>query len=242
MASIRLDKYLADAGLGTRTEVKTLIRKGRITVNQEICRKPETKLDPDKDVVEADGKSLSWAEHHYYMLHKPAGCVTALTDRRDPTVMELMSDVAVRDLFPVGRLDKDTEGLLLITDDGELAHRLLSPSGHVDKTYFVRITGKVSEDGARALTEGLDIGEEKKTLPARLEILKEADESEVLLTIQEGKFHQVKRMFHAVGNEVIYLKRMSMGSLVLDEHLAAGCFRELSEEEIRMLKEDAKLV
>ncbi|MDO4522629.1 MAG: pseudouridine synthase [Eubacteriales bacterium] len=241
MGKIRLDKYLADAGCGTRSEVKLSIRKGKVTVNGENCRSPEQKVDPEADEIEVDGIALSWKKHEYLMLHKPAGCVTATRDNHDQTVMDLIGGTKRKELFPVGRLDKDTEGLLLITDDGELAHRLLAPNNHVDKTYFVRVSGVISEKGAEMLTQGMDIGEKSRTLPAKLEILRQGECSEALLTIREGKFHQVKRMFHGIGNEVLYLKRLSMGSLTLDEGLEPGKYRELTEEELRSLREEVHL-
>ena len=171
----------------------------------------------------------------YYMLNKPAGVVSAVTDTREKTVLDLLTGKKRKDLFPVGRLDKDTEGLLLITNDGELSHRLLSPSKHVDKTYFARIQGRATADDIRAFSEGIDIGDEKPALPAVLKILKTGDTSEVEITIQEGRFHQVKRMFEAVGKKVIYLKRLSMGSVVLDETLPPGGYRELTKEELERL-------
>ena len=167
---------------------------------------------------------VAYAEYEYYMLNKPAGVVSATEDKKDSTVLDLIDEKQRKDLFPVGRLDKDTEGLLLITNDGELAHQLLSPKKHVDKVYFARIDGKVTE-------------EEKPTLPAYLEILKSEEISEIRLTIREGKFHQVKRMFHAVGKEVIYLKRLQMGSLVLDPRLALGEYRELTGQELEALRD-----
>ena len=223
MGKIRLDKYLADMGLGTRTEVKRDIKKGRISVNGEIVKSPEYKIDIQTDVVLADGKEIAYEELVYYMLNKPQGVVSATEDRRDKTVLDLISEKKRKDLFPVGRLDKDTEGLLLITNDGELAHNLLSPKKHVDKKY---------------LEEGVDIGEDKLTLPSHVFVLNEKrDEAEIV--IREGKFHQIKRMFHAVGNEVVFLKRLSMGSLTLDEALLTGEYRLLTPQEIERLKENA---
>lgn len=175
----------------------------------------------------------------YYMLNKPAGVISASEDRRERTVVDLITTKKRNDLFPVGRLDRDTEGLLLITNDGDLAHRLLSPKKHVDKVYYARIDGKVTEEDQKVFAEGLDIGEEKKTLPAQLHILKSGEESEITLTIREGKFHQVKRMFHAVGKEVVYLKRLQMGSLKLDETLRPGEYRKLTEQE-RLILMDKK--
>lgn len=233
---LRLDKFLADMGIGTRSELKVWIRKGRVTVNGAVCVKPEQKVAVNSDVVCVDGNRLYYTEYIYYMLHKPAGVVSATTDKISKTVLELIKDNQGKDLFPVGRLDKDTEGLLLITNDGELAHQLLSPKKHVDKVYYARVRGRVTEEDKKAFVDGVDIGEDDPTLPAKLKILVSEDISEVELTIQEGKFHQVKRMFEAVGKEVIYLKRLSMGSLLLDDSLAPGEYRKLSAEEIDALR------
>lgn len=238
MGKIRLDKYLADMGLGTRTEVKKAIKKGRISVNQEIIKSPEYKIDIQTDVVLADGKEIAYEKMVYYMLNKPQGVVSATEDRRDRTVLELIQEKKRKDLFPVGRLDKDTEGLLLITNDGELAHNLLAPKKHVDKKYFVRLKNALSEENRKHLEEGVDIGEDKLTMPSQVFLLNE-EKNEVEIIIREGKFHQIKRMFHAVGNEVVFLKRLSMGSLVLDEKLLPGEYRLLTPEEIVRLKENA---
>ncbi len=234
---LRLDKYLADMGIGTRSGLKLWIRKGRVTVNGLVCNRPEQKVAAGKDVVCFDDTCLEYTKYVYYMLHKPAGVVSATTDNLNKTVLELIKDHNIKDLFPVGRLDKDTEGLLLITNDGELAHRLLSPRKHVDKVYYARVRGAVTEKEEKIFTAGVDIGEESLTLPAKLKILNSEDISEVELTIREGKFHQVKRMFEAVGKEVIYLKRLSMGTLILDERLAPGEYRELTEKELEALKQ-----
>lgn len=238
MGKIRLDKYLADMGLGTRTEVKKDIKKGRISVNQEIIKSPEYKIDIQTDVVLADGKEIAYEKLVYYMLNKPQGVVSATEDRRDRTVLELIQEKKRKDLFPVGRLDKDTEGLLLITNDGELAHNLLAPKKHVDKKYFVRLKNALSEENRKHLEEGVDIGEDKLTMPSQVFLLNE-EKNEFEIIIREGKFHQIKRMFHAVGNEVVFLKRLSMGSLVLDENLLPGEYRLLTPEEIVRLKENA---
>ena len=232
---IRLDKYLADMGKGTRSEVKKAISKGLVRVNGTVVRKPETKLDIEKDQVLYEGESVGYAQFEYYMLNKPAGVISATEDKHERTVVDLIEDKKRKDLFPVGRLDKDTEGLLLISNDGELAHRLLSPSKHVDKVYYAKIDGVVTEADVEAFQTGTDIGEEKLTRPAKLQILNSGEMSEIELTIREGKFHQVKRMFHAVGKEVVYLKRLQMGSLMLDENLKAGEYRELTEQEITEL-------
>ena len=229
---IRLDKYLADMGKGTRSEVKKAIGKGLVRVNNEIVKKPETKLDTDSDNVLFDGVLVGYSQYEYYMLNKPAGVISATEDKREKTVIDLITEKKRKDLFPVGRLDRDTEGLLLISNDGELAHRLLSPSKHVDKVYYAKIDGKVTIEDVEAFQQGVDIGEEKLTRPAKLRILKSGTQSEIELTICEGKFHQVKRMFQAVGKEVVYLKRLQMGTLILDESLKPGEYRELTEQEI----------
>ncbi len=234
---IRLDKYLADMGVGTRSQVKQFIKKGQIQVNGEIQKRPETKLDIAKDKVLFQGEEISYQEYVYYILHKPAGYVSAVKDNLYPTVLSLIDNPQGFQLFPVGRLDLDTEGLLLITNDGTLAHELLSPKKHVEKTYYARIDGKITEEDQRRFAAGLDIGDEKDTLPAKLEILKSGEESEITVTITEGRYHQIKRMFEAVGKKVTYLKRLQMGSLKLEETLEPGTYRALTEEEIRLLKE-----
>lgn len=232
---LRLDKYLADMGAGTRSEVKKAVIKGHVTVNGTVIKKPETKIDTEKETVSFQGRDIGYTEYEYYMLNKPAGVVSATEDKRGRTVVDLIDSKRRKDLFPVGRLDKDTEGLLLITNDGALAHRLLSPKKHVDKVYYAEIDGTVTGEDAEAFAEGLDIGEEHKTLPGSLVILEAGEHSRIELTIQEGKFHQVKRMFRAVGKEVVYLKRIRMGSLLLDESLGTGEYRELTKEEIEAL-------
>ena len=192
---IRLDKYLADMGTGTRQEVKKYIRKGLVRVNQETVRTPEMKICEEKDEVFLEGQRIAYASCEYYMLNKPAGVVSATEDKRETTVIDLIRDKKRKDLFPVGRLDKDTEGLLLITNDGQLAHRLLSPKRHVDKTYYAKVSGCVTKEDVLLFARGLDIGtdeREERTMPGELEILRSGSESEILLTIQEGKYHQVK--------------------------------------------------
>lgn len=232
---IRLDKFLADMGMGTRSELKKIIRSGRVCIDEIPVKRPEEKVDIDRQQVTMDGVPVRYQRMEYYMLHKPAGVVSATKDSKEKTVLDLLEGQKRKDLFPVGRLDKDTEGLLLITNDGDLAHRLLTPGKHVDKVYYARIQGKVTNEDVEAFQTGLDIGDEEPTLPASLNILVSAEESEILLTIQEGRFHQVKRMFEAVGKKVMYLKRMSMGSLVLDETLEKGAYRPLTKEEISRL-------
>lgn len=234
---LRLDKFLADVGIGTRTQVKQMIRKGQIQVNGTVIKKPEYKIDAQKDRVAASGEELSYQKYRYFMLHKPAGCVCATEDRKEKTVLSLVPEEYRKDLFPVGRLDKDTEGLLLLTNDGDLAHRLLAPKKHVDKTYYAKIEGQVTEQDVEAFREGIDIGDDRLTMPAVLEILHSSDLSEIQVTIQEGRFHQIKRMFEAVGKKVLYLKRLTMGPLHLDPLLGPGEIRPLTEEEVKALCE-----
>ncbi len=230
---MRLDKFLCDSGYGTRSQVKQLIKAGRVLINKSPCKQADLKIDNLKDVITVDGNACSYSEFVYYMFHKPAGCVCAVKDNVNKTVMEYLNKEDLRrDLFPVGRLDKDTEGLLLLTNNGALSHRLLSPKKHVAKTYYVKIKEEISAAALDLLETGVDIGDEKKTLPAAVRI---AGPKELFLTISEGRYHQIKRMLFAVGNEVVYLKRISMGSLCLDENLKPGEYRALTGEEIKKL-------
>ena len=232
---MRLDKFLCEMGVGTRSEVKAYLKKGQVTVNGEIIKKPEVKIDENKDTICFQGLPLVYEAVQYFLLNKPADCVTATRDNLSETVMSFLPDNRRDDLFPVGRLDKDTEGLLLITNDGQLAHELLSPKKHVDKTYFAVINGEVREEHKQLFFEGLDIGDEDLTMPAKLEIIKSGEVSEIELTIQEGRFHQVKRMFEAIGTKVTYLKRISMGPLVLGD-LKPGEVRILTDSELDALR------
>ena len=241
---VRLDKFLADMGYGTRSQVKKELVKGSVTVNGAPVRKPETKIDTDKDAVCWKGEPAVYARYEYFMLNKPSGVVSATEDKMEKTVLDLLrsdksSDAGTgmrrEDLFPVGRLDKDTEGLLLITNDGELAHRLLSPKKHVDKVYYVKVQGRLTAEDEERLAEGIDIGEARPALPAGLAILKSGEISEAEITIQEGKFHQVKRMFAARGKTVLALTRLQMGGLKLDPTLKPGEARELTEEELALI-------
>lgn len=300
---MRLDKYLADMGLGTRSEVKESIRRGHITVNGATVRTADTKVDTLADEVCCDGEPVGYTHFEYYMLNKPAGVISATDDRKTETVIDLIRSKKRRDLFPVGRLDKDTEGLLLITNDGALAHQLLSPKKHVPKVYYARVAGRVTAEDVSLFAAGLMVDETLTAMPAKLTVLavhesagqartaepggigatvlgpaepggagaailgpaetgaignaeasaaepagagalgpagaaslEPAAVSEITLEIHEGKFHQVKRMFEAVGKEVIYLKRLSMGPLVLDEALKPGAYRELTAAELELLK------
>lgn len=237
---IRLDKYLADMSVGTRSEIKTWIRNGRVKVNGQVCNKPETKISVCGDQITFDDQRTRYVKFEYIMLNKPAGVVSATIDNVSKTVLDLILDKQRKDLFPVGRLDKDTEGLLILTNDGDLAHRLLSPKKHVDKVYYAEIKGRVTQEDVRLFRNGMDIGEDALTLPSDLKILESDEISEIELTIREGKFHQVKRMFEAVGKEVIFLKRISMGGLALDPLLSPGEYRSLTEEEIQILNGNGK--
>ena len=232
---MRLDKYLADMGIGTRTEVKKYVRQGKVKLDGVVVKTPDMKVDVQLQEVLYMDQPVRYEEFEYYMLNKPAGVVSATTDEKDKTVIDLITDKKRKDLFPVGRLDKDTEGLLLITNDGELAHRLLAPKKHVDKVYYAKVKGVVTDEDVKAFKEGVSIGQDEMAMPSDLEILVSDEISEIRLTIQEGKFHQVKRMFLSVGKEVVYLKRLSMGSLVLDANLPLGAYRPLTREELEQL-------
>ncbi len=283
---MRLDKYLADMGVGSRSDLKKAIRKSLVTVNGAVEKDPGAQVSAE-DHICFDGAEIRYAEQQYYMLHKPAGVLSASEDRRQTTVVDLinLNDELVRkDLFPVGRLDKDTEGLLIITNDGHLAHQLLVPKHHIDKTYYAIVTGTITEDDQRAFTRGIRYDEKLTALPAALRVLSTgktvadlrralgftatserllrtrlagpafigAEEpaditddtlvSEVEITIQEGKFHQIKKMVKALpgGKEILYLRRISMGALRLDPNLAPGEFRKLSEDEIKILKKETE--
>ncbi len=238
MTQMRLDKFLGEMGLGTRSQVKDLIKKGRVAVNGQTEKKSERKVDLSQDQVQADGQLISYTPWEYYLLNKPQGTVSATEDNRYPTVVDLIKDKKRKDLFPVGRLDVDTEGLLLITNDGNLTHCLLSPKKHVDKVYFARLTGTLPQDSVKRFQDGLVLDDGQKTRPAQLKVLNPgSSETEALLTIHEGKFHQVKRMFQALGCQVVYLKRISMGPLKLDDSLKPGQYRPLTAKELRELKD-----
>ena len=237
MSLIRLDKYLADMQVGTRSEVKKLIRAGHVQLNGHTCKNPDEKIDTEQSEVIADHVLIGYAAYEYFMLNKPKGCVSATEDHRYPTVLDYITEHKRKDLFPVGRLDLDTEGLLLITNDGALAHELLSPSKHIPKTYEAIIDGIVTDADVALFAKGMDIGDKKPTKPAELIIRKANVISHVQITIYEGKFHQIKRMFEAVGKPVLELKRISMGDLKLDEQLEPGEYRPLTDEEIKYLRQ-----
>ena len=229
---IRLDKYLCDMNIGTRSNVKQLIKKGNVTVNDTIINNNDFKV-AESDKICVNGRNITYQKYFYYMLNKPAGYVSATVDPKETTVMTLLKEYNRPDLFPVGRLDKDTEGLLLLSNDGMLAHDLLSPKKHISKKYFVILKEPINDEQIVRLESGVDIGEKNITLPA---IIEKLDEASLNISITEGKFHQIKRMFEAVSNKVIYLKRISMGKIMLDERLSPGEFRPLTEEEITLLK------
>lgn len=229
----RLDKLLAGTGKWSRREVKALVRQGLVRVDGRLAASAEDKLDPAAAVVTVAGETISLCRFTYVMLHKPAGVLTATEDRKQPAVLDLLPPELRRiGLAPVGRLDKDTEGLLLLTNDGELAHRLLSPKYHVDKRYLARVDGELSAADAEAFARGMTLGDGLECLPAGLELL---PGRACIVTLREGKFHQVKRMLAARGAPVLYLKRLSMGPLVLEDSLAAGAYRLLRAEEISAL-------
>ncbi|MDD6043784.1 MAG: pseudouridine synthase [Eubacteriaceae bacterium] len=231
---MRLDKYLAESGQGTRSEVKQLVKKGHVSVNGVTARDSGMKVDSDKDAVKVNGRSVIYEKFRYFMLNKPQGCVSATRDGLSSTVLDLLEGEITRDLFPVGRLDKDTEGFLLITNDGQLGHELLSPRKHVDKKYVAHVSKPLTPEQLIAFAEGVDIGDEKPTMPAKIRPLDEENVYEVVL--QEGRYHQVKRMFEAFGSKVTYLKRVSMGPVTLDESLEPGQYRKLTAEEVEALR------
>lgn len=244
MSKMRLDKFLCEAGVGSRSQVKSYIKAKRIQVNNCVFTDCNGKIDPDADIITYNNSVIYIQQYEYFLLNKPKGMVSATTDNLHKTVIDLITTPHRKDIFPVGRLDIDTEGLLLITNDGELAHQLLSPKKHVDKTYYATIDGLISSSDIVAFREGLDIGEEALTLPAVLEIVDTyipdsnpvTSYTNITVTIHEGKFHQVKRMFNAIGRNVLYLKRLSMGNIELGDTLQPGEYRPLTIEEIENLK------
>ncbi|TDM07724.1 rRNA pseudouridine synthase [Macrococcus lamae] len=233
---MRLDKFLADTGNGTRSEVKHLIRKGRVTVNNETVRKSDIKISPDDDLIAIDGEIVHYEPLVYLMMNKPAGVISATEDKIHKTVIDLIPDYQHYALHPVGRLDKDTEGLLILTNDGQFSHDVLSPKKHVDKTYFARIAGFVTAQTITQFASGLTLDDGYQTMPAVLKVLSADTNSEIEVTIQEGKFHQVKRMFEAVDMKVTYLKRIKMGELTLDATLLPGQYKKLNNLDINLVK------
>lgn len=233
----RLDKIVSNMGYGTRSQVKKFIRKGMVSVNGEIILESDYKLDPYENEILFNGEDVNYREYIYLLMNKPQGFVSSTDDPSSRTVIEILEyEHQIFEPFPVGRLDKDTEGLLLISNDGKLAHELLSPKNKVDKVYYAEVLGYVEEEHIEKFKEGVELDDGYKTLPAELEILESGTISKINLTIQEGKFHQVKRMFESIGMEVTYLQRIRMGSLVLGDFLELGEYRELTEEEVNDLK------
>ena len=233
---IRLDKMLCSCGYGTRKEVKELIRRKHVTVNGVVVKNDDLKVDENKDIVCVDDVEVKYMEFVYIMLNKPAGVVSATFDNHDKTVIDLVSEYSHLNIFPFGRLDKDSEGLLVISNDGKLAHELLSNKKHVVKKYYVEVDGRVNEDDIKEFEKGITIDGNEKCLPAKLEIIESDVISRCFVFIMEGKYHQVKRMFEAREKTVTYLKRVEFGKLALDESLKKGEYRLLTEEEIELLK------
>ncbi|WP_276702180.1 pseudouridine synthase [Romboutsia ilealis] len=235
---MRVDKLLSNVGVASRAELKKYCKQGIISVNGKVINNPGIQVDSENDEVMFNGEKIVYREFIYIMLNKPDGYISATFDKYDPIVLDLIDQsYLVFEPFPVGRLDKDTEGLLVLTNDGQLAHRVLSPKKHVPKTYYAKIQGKVTEEDILAFEKGVILDDGYETMPSQLKILKSDDMSEIELTIHEGKFHQVKRMFESVGKKVVYLKRLSMGKLKLDESLKLGEYRELTEEEVKLIEE-----
>lgn len=233
---LRLDRYLAECGVGSRKQAVSIIKAGRVSVNGSVVTEPGLKISEDEK-VSVDGASLKYEKYSYYMLNKPQGCVSAVKDNLSDTVLKYLKGVNTRGLFPVGRLDKDTEGFLLITNDGELCHALISPGRHVDKTYYVVCDRSLPRNARSLFKNGIDIGDDSLCLPARLKAMGHVKEGmSYELTITEGRFHQVKRMFYALGCKVLYLKRVSIGGVELDPDLEAGAFRALTPKELDILK------
>lgn len=234
---MRIDKVLSHIGLGTRKDIKKMIKQQRVTIGGELVTDPGQYVNPYEEIIEVNRKAIKYREFIYLMLNKPQGVISATEDKYDEVVTDLLTEEDwAFNPFPVGRLDKDTEGFLLLTNDGKLAHQLTSPKKHVPKTYYAKISGEVTEKDVVAFKDGVVLDDGYKTLPGELKIITTGEESEIELTIYEGKFHQVKRMFEAVGKKVTYLKRVSMGPLTLDPELQLGEYRELTEEELHLLK------
>lgn len=261
---MRLDRLLAECGEGTRSEVKTYIKKGHVSVNGTVVKDNGLKIDLAEDEVIFGGHRVVYEKFRYFMLNKPQGCVSATRDGLSATVLDLLNGEITRDLFPVGRLDKDTEGFLLITNDGQLGHELLSPRKHVDKCYIACVTKALEPAQIEKFRQGVDVGDDKLTMPAGIELVEGADavryeeaadaagvvrcsefveaedragfQAMYKVTLQEGRYHQVKRMFEAFGSKVVYLKRISMGDVCLDESLAPGEYRRLTEDEVEALR------
>ena len=233
----RLDKVIASTGKWSRREVKNLVRQGKVLVDGLAARTPEDKVDPETAAIEVNGELLSYRKYTWVMLNKPVGYLSATEDGRGPTVLDLLPpELQKQSLFPVGRLDKDTEGLLLLTNEGGLAHDLLSPRKHVEKEYYVRVEGRLTEEDCRAFQVGMVLGDGTVCQSAGLEILSAGEESEAHVILREGKFHQIKRMLGCLGKPVQYLERVRMGNLTLDRNLRRGEYRLLTAEEVENLR------
>lgn len=233
---MRLDRYLANMGCGSRSEVKRLIKSGLVTVNDRQVRNESFQIHPGIDVVVCWGAEVTYREYIYLMLNKPAGVVSATKDPKERTVLDLLDQKYLnKGIFPVGRLDKDTEGLLILTNNGDLGHKLLAPKKKVPKRYFAKVSGPIGPGEIECFREGIILDDGYQTRPARLELVNCGVESEVMIVIEEGKYHQIKRMFKALGKKVLYLKRLTMGELSLDPDLKTGEYRELTPEEINLI-------
>ncbi|MDY4022869.1 pseudouridine synthase [Staphylococcus borealis] len=229
---MRLDKFLANMGVGTRSEVKQFLKKGNVTVNDSIEKSPKCHINPEDDIVMVNGKQIRFINHIYIMFNKPKGYISATHDGTNRTVIDLIPEYQHLDIFPVGRLDKDTEGLLLITNDGQFSHELVSPVKHVSKTYEVISQHTISDDDIEAFKQGITLSDG----PVKPALLKRVNETTSQVTIYEGKYHQVKRMFHAIENEVLELKRLKIANLALDENLKSGEYKLLSDDELKLLQ------
>ncbi len=235
---LRVDKVLSNLGYGSRAELKVYCKKGLVKVNDKVISNPGTQVDTDIDKIEFNNEVVRYREFVYIMMNKPDGYLSATFDKRDPIVLDLIDPSYLTfEPFPVGRLDKDTEGLLVLTNDGQLAHRVLSPKKHVPKTYYAKIQGIVTDKDVKAFEKGVTLDDGYETMPSQLKIIESGEVSEIELTIHEGKFHQVKRMFESLGKKVVYLKRLSMVKLILDESLSLGEYRELTDEEVKLIEE-----
>jgi 16S rRNA pseudouridine516 synthase len=241
MAKERLDKILANSGYGTRKEVKAIVKSGRISINGNTVKDSSIHADPEQDNIIIDGEALDYKKYIYIMMNKPQGVISATEDDYDRTVIDLLDEKSRSfNLAPVGRLDKDTEGLLVLTNDGDLNHDLISPKKHVPKKYYAKIDGEVNEKHVEEFKNGIVLEDGYRCLPAELNILEAGPQSEITVVLYEGKFHQVKRMFQSIGCTVVYLKRIQMGGLMLDDELSTGEYRELTGEELELLQ-DRKL-
>ncbi|NLK87935.1 MAG: rRNA pseudouridine synthase [Clostridiaceae bacterium] len=233
----RLDKVLSNFGFGSRSEIKKLVKAGRVVVDGMAAKDASVYVDPENSNITVNGKKLNYRKFIYVMMNKPAGIISATYDAKLKTAIDILpEEFACFDLFPAGRLDIDTEGMLLLTNDGQLAHDILSPKKHVDKRYYALIDGQVTDEDVQRFADGVVIDDGYRTMPAELSVIRSGLRSEIELVLHEGKFHQVKRMFEAVGKKVVYLKRIQMGGLRLDESLEPGECRELTAEEVELLK------